>query len=69
MFTLIGLGVFAAFVYSVAATVVPGWFPAAFHKGHGVEGYFETAVAARVSTQHLRIKELCLPEDVFGRDH
>jgi P-type Cu+ transporter len=45
MFTLIGLGVAAAFVYSVAATLAPGWFPEGFRSAHGdVEAYFETAV-------------------------
>lgn len=44
MFTLIALGVGAAFTYSVVATVVPGLFPAAF-RGHGggVDVYFEAA--------------------------
>ena len=44
MFTLIGLGVGAAFVYSVAATLTPEWFPTK-PGTHGVEAYFETAVA------------------------
>lgn len=46
MFTLIGLGTGAAYLYSVAATLVPGWFPASF-RGHGGElaVYFEPAVA------------------------
>jgi Cu+-exporting ATPase len=44
MFTLIALGVGAAYVYSVAATVVPGWFPEGFHMHGVVEPYFDTAV-------------------------
>ena len=52
MFTLIGVGVGAAYGYSVAATVVPGIFPDGFRM-HGpstslgagrVEPYFDTAV-------------------------
>jgi P-type Cu+ transporter len=44
MWTLIGLGVGAAFLYSVVATVAPGIFPPAF-RGHGgqVDLYFEAA--------------------------
>ena len=43
MWTLIGLGTGAAFVYSVAATVVPQWFPESF-MAHGRVGvYFEAA--------------------------
>jgi Cu+-exporting ATPase len=44
MFTLIGLGTGAAFGFSLVATVVPAWLPAAFH-GHGgaVDVYFESA--------------------------
>lgn len=33
MWTLIGTGVGAAFLYSLAATLVPGWFPAGFECG------------------------------------
>ena len=44
MFTLIALGVGAAFLYSVAATVAPGSFPAGFRMEGGVEPYFDTAV-------------------------
>jgi P-type Cu+ transporter len=44
MWTLIGIGVAAAYVYSVLATVVPGIFPAGF-EAHGRVGvYFEAAV-------------------------
>ncbi|MFW8584463.1 heavy metal translocating P-type ATPase [Rhizobium beringeri] len=44
MWTLIGLGVGTAYVYSVVATLVPGIFPMSFH-GHGaaVPVYFEAA--------------------------
>jgi Cu+-exporting ATPase len=44
MFTLIGLGVSVAFLYSVVATVAPGLFPPAFLDHHGqVARYFEAA--------------------------
>lgn len=44
MFTLIGLGVGVAFVYSLVATLIPGLFPAAFRDLHGQVGvYFEAA--------------------------
>jgi Cu+-exporting ATPase len=44
MFTLIGLGVGVAFVYSVVAALVPGVFPAGFRDHHGTVGvYFEAA--------------------------
>ena len=44
MFTLIAIGTGAAFLFSVAATLAPGVFPASFH-GHGgqVEVYYEAA--------------------------
>lgn len=44
MFTLIGLGVAVAWLYSVVATLVPGIFPAAFRDAHGQVGvYYEAA--------------------------
>jgi Cu+-exporting ATPase len=43
MFTLIGLGVGASYLYSVAATVVPDLFPEGFRMDGAVEPYFETA--------------------------
>ncbi|MDP3273574.1 MAG: heavy metal translocating P-type ATPase [Deltaproteobacteria bacterium] len=44
MFTLIGLGVSAAYGYSLVATVVPGIFPASFRLKSGeVAVYFEAA--------------------------
>ena len=43
MWTLIGLGTAAAFVYSVVATVAPGVFPASFVTMGRVSVYFEAA--------------------------
>ena len=44
MFTLIGLGVFVAFVYSLVATLFPSVFPASFRDESGsVAVYFEAA--------------------------
>ena len=44
MFTLVGMGVGAAYGYSLVATLVPGWFPVSL-QGHGGEVgvYFEAA--------------------------
>ncbi len=41
MFTLIGLGVSVAYVYSLAAALVPNVFPASFREGGVVAVYFE----------------------------
>jgi Cu+-exporting ATPase len=44
MFTLIGLGTGAAYLYSLLGTVAPGVFPASMHDAHGlVPVYFEAA--------------------------
>lgn len=44
MFTLIGLGVFVAYAYSLTAALAPGIFPAAFRgEGGQVAVYFEAA--------------------------
>jgi Cu+-exporting ATPase len=43
MWTLIGIGVVAGYVYSVLATVAPGIFPDAFREGGQVAVYFEAA--------------------------
>lgn len=46
MFTLIAIGVGVAFLFSVAALLIPGAFPDAFRDENGrVEGYFEAAAA------------------------
>ena len=58
MFTLIALGVGAAFVYSVAATVVPGSFPDGFRMEGGVEPYFDTAVVIIVLVLLGQVLEL-----------
>jgi Cu+-exporting ATPase len=44
MFTLIGLGVGAAYAFSAAATLAPGIFPASFRHHGVVETYFDSAV-------------------------
>jgi len=44
MWTLISLGVGAAYLYSLAATFTPGVFPAEYRMGDGVGTYFEAAV-------------------------
>jgi Cu+-exporting ATPase len=44
MFTLIALGVGVSYLYSVAATIIPGrYFPAGFQEGGVVMPYFESA--------------------------
>ncbi|QDU95283.1 heavy metal translocating P-type ATPase [Lignipirellula cremea] len=43
MFTLIGLGVGAAYLYSLAAVLIPGAIPAAFHEHGRAPVYFEAA--------------------------
>ncbi|ETA50753.1 heavy metal translocating P-type ATPase [Ponticoccus alexandrii] len=44
MWTLISLGVGAAYLYSIVATFLPGVFPQQYRMGHGVGTYFEAAV-------------------------
>lgn len=44
MYTLIGLGVALAYLFSLAAVLVPGWFPPEFRTHDGAVGtYFEAA--------------------------
>ncbi|MGE5176303.1 MAG: heavy metal translocating P-type ATPase [Hyphomicrobiales bacterium] len=59
MFTLIGVGVTVAYVYSVVAALVPGIFPAGF-RGHGgeVAVYFEAAAAIVVLVLLGQVLEL-----------
>ncbi|MHB0969981.1 MAG: heavy metal translocating P-type ATPase [Thermoanaerobaculia bacterium] len=49
MFTLIGLGVAVAYVYSVFATIAPGFFPPAFRNMHGDVGVYYEAAAVIVA--------------------
>ncbi|WMS45240.1 heavy metal translocating P-type ATPase (plasmid) [Acuticoccus sp. MNP-M23] len=44
MWTLVSLGVAAAYLYSIVATFLPGLFPEVYRMGHGVGTYFEAAV-------------------------
>ena len=44
MWTLISLGVGAAYLYSIVATFLPGVFPEHYRMGEGVGTYFEAAV-------------------------
>ncbi|SCY09619.1 Cu+-exporting ATPase [Nitrosospira sp. Nl5] len=43
MYTLIGLGVGFAYLFSLAAVLMPGWFPAGFREHGAVGTYFEAA--------------------------
>jgi Cu+-exporting ATPase len=58
MFTLIALGVGAAYVYSAAATLVPGFFPEGFRMHGVVETYFDTAVVITVLVLAGQVLEL-----------
>jgi P-type Cu+ transporter len=58
MWTLIGLGTGAAFVYSVAATVAPNLFPASFVSMGRVAVYFEAAAVIISLTLLGQILEL-----------
>ena len=58
MFTLIGLGVGAAYLFSVVATVAPGVFPEGFRVHGVVETYFDTAVVITVLVLLGQVLEL-----------
>src|SRR4051794_1190781 len=59
MFTLIGLGVGASYLYSVVATVAPGIFPPEFRDANGMPGvYFEAAAAITVLVLLGQVMEL-----------
>ena len=58
MFTLIGIGVGAAFVYSTVATIAPGVFPAGFGMHGAVETYFDTPVVITVLVLLGQVLEL-----------
>lgn len=58
MFTLIALGVGAAYAFSVAATLFPGLFPAGFRVHGVVEPYFDTAAVITVLVLLGQVMEL-----------
>src|SRR5215468_3795237 len=58
MFTLIGIGTGAAFLYSAVATLAPGLFPEGFRTHGGVDTYFDTAVVIAVLVLLGQVLEL-----------
>jgi Cu+-exporting ATPase len=59
MFTLIGLGVGVAYLYSLVATAAPGLFPASFREASGQVGvYFEAAAVIVVLVLVGQVLEL-----------
>ena len=58
MFTLIAIGVSAAYGYSTVATIVPGAFPAGFAMHGVVETYFDTAAVITVLVLLGQVLEL-----------
>jgi P-type Cu+ transporter len=58
MFTLIGLGVGAAYSYSVLATIAPGLFPEGFRMHGRVDTYFDTAAVITVLVLLGQVLEL-----------
>jgi P-type Cu+ transporter len=58
MFTLIALGVGAAYGFSVAATLAPQWFPEGFRLHGAVETYFDTAIVITVLVLLGQVLEL-----------
>ena len=67
MFTLITIGVVAAYAYSVVATLAPGAFPGAFRDESGAIGvYFEVAAAIVVLILLGQVLELRAREKTGG---
>jgi Cu+-exporting ATPase len=58
MFTLIALGVGAAYAYSVVATIAPGWFPDSFRMMGEVAVYFEPSAVIVVLVLLGQVLEL-----------
>jgi P-type Cu+ transporter len=58
MFTLIALGVGAAYAFSVVGAIAPGIFPDAFRVHGAVENYFDTAVVITVLVLLGQVLEL-----------
>ena len=67
MFTLIAMGTGVAWLYSVAGTLMPQWFPAAFRDMHGaVAVYFEAAAVITVLVLLGQVLELRARERTSG---
>lgn len=67
MFSLIALGTGAAWLYSMVATLAPGFFPAAFRmRGGGVPVYFEAASVVTVLVLLGQVLELRAREKTSG---
>jgi Cu+-exporting ATPase len=67
MFTLIAMGTGVAWLYSVAATLAPSWFPAAFRAADGtVAIYFEAAAVITVLVLLGQVLELRARESTGG---
>lgn len=67
MFTLIGLGTGAAWIYSMAATLAPGLFPAALRGPDGaIPAYFEAAAVITVLVLLGQVLELKARERTSG---
>jgi Cu+-exporting ATPase len=58
MFTLIGIGVGTAYLYSAVATIAPGAFPAGFQMHGAVDTYFDTTVVITVLVLLGQVLEL-----------
>ena len=59
MFSLIGMGVIAAYLFSVVAVIAPGVFPQGFRDAHGTVGvYFEAAAMIVVLVLVGQVMEL-----------
>jgi Cu+-exporting ATPase len=66
MFTLIGIGVGAAYLYSAVATVAPGVFPSGFRMNGAVETYFDTTVVIIVLVLVGQVLEIRARERTSG---
>ena len=67
MWTLIGIGVGAAYLYSVVATLAPGIFPAAFRGPDGeVDVYFEAAAVITALVLLGQVLEIRAREQTSG---
>ena len=67
MFTLIALGTGAAYLYSLAATFAPGWFPAGFRDADGtVAVYYEAAAVITVLVLLGQVLELRARDQTGG---